>query len=69
MKKTALALAALFALSGAAFAGSADRAADAPKAQTKIVKIEKKTGENAAQDATAKPRLGMDTSPWFIVGM
>ena len=66
MKKTALALAALFALSGAAFAGSA---VDAPQAQTKIVKIEKKTGENAAQDTSAKPRLGMDTSPWFIVGM
>ncbi|MDX8477724.1 DUF680 domain-containing protein [Mesorhizobium sp. VK24D] len=78
MKKTILALAAVLAFSGAAFAGSNQPAKHAPAAcaQTKAnVTLDcSATGSiekaDAAKTQTTKgPRLGMDVNPWFVPGL
>ena len=79
MKKTALALAALIALPGAAFAGtSAVKAnASAPTACTTTATVHakldcaatgsiEKTRPAAENTATGGKRLGIDVNPWSI---
>jgi hypothetical protein len=76
MKKTILALAAVLAFSGAAFAGASQPAKHAPAACTR-------TNANVAVDCTTTgsvekadiktqpkgPKLGIDVSPWFVPGL
>ena len=78
MKNTALALAALLALSGSAFAGEAaksDTAAPAACADTTLKaaldckatgSIEKIRQDTASDGNHAKPRLGIDINPWIM---
>ena len=78
MKKTILALAAVLAFSGAAFAGASQPAKHATTACTLTkpnVKLDgTATGSVEKADAsktqtTKGPRLGMDVSPWFVPGL
>ncbi|CDX11031.1 conserved exported hypothetical protein [Mesorhizobium sp. ORS 3324] len=78
MKKTILALAAVLAFSGAAFAGANQPAKHTPAAcvQTHTnVKLDcTATGSVEKADATKTqstkgPRLGMDVNPWFVPGL
>ena len=78
MKKTILALAAVLAFSGAAFAGANQPAKHAPAAcaETKAgVPLDcTATGSLEKADAgksqaTKGPRLGIDVSPWFVPGL
>jgi hypothetical protein len=74
MKKTALALAALVALTGAAFAGENTRKAPAPAAcaeTTLKAKVDctatgsvEKPADSGKTDAKG-PRLGIDVNPWI----
>jgi hypothetical protein len=77
MKNTALALAALLALSGSAFAGEAAKANAAPAACAETTlkakldckatgSIEKARPHAASVKADAKPRLGIDIDPWIM---
>jgi hypothetical protein len=77
MKKTVLALAALVALSGAAFAGETSKQAPAPAACAETTlkakldctatgSVEKPTDPGKA--ATKGPRLGVDINPWIMPG-
>ncbi|OHV83041.1 DUF680 domain-containing protein [Mesorhizobium sp. ORS 3428] len=78
MEKTILAVAAVLAFSGAAFAGASQPAKHAPAAcaQTRAnVTLDctatgsvEKT-DAAKTQATKGPRLGMDVSPWFVPGL
>ena len=79
MKKTAFALAAIFALSGAAFAGESPKADALPAAcsnatlKTKLDckatgSIEKSATASQADKTGAKPRLGIDIDPWIMPG-
>jgi hypothetical protein len=78
MKKTILALAAVLAFSGAAFAGANRPAKHAPDActQTKAgIQLDcTATGSLEKADAgksqtTKGPRLGIEVSPWFVPGL
>ncbi|RWL50170.1 MAG: DUF680 domain-containing protein [Mesorhizobium sp.] len=77
MKKTILALAAVLAFSGAAFAGASQPAKHASAACNQ-------TNANVALDCTAtgsvekadttktqpkSPKLGIDVNPWFVPGL
>jgi hypothetical protein len=75
MKKTALALAALVALSGAAFAGETHKTATTPGACiettlkgkidcTATGSVEKP--DDSGKAATKGPRLGIDINPWIM---
>jgi hypothetical protein len=75
MKTPALALAALVALSGAAFAGETAKKAPAPAACVETTlkgKIDcTATGSvekpaDSAKAATKGPRLGIDINPWIM---
>lgn len=77
MKKTALALATLVALSGAALAGESHKTGAAPAicADTTLKgkvdctatgSVEKPADSGKA--ATKSPRLGIDINPWIIPG-
>jgi hypothetical protein len=77
MKKTALALATLVALSGAAFAGESHKAGAAPAACadttlkagidcTATGSVEKPADSGKA--AAKGPRLGIDINPWIMPG-
>jgi hypothetical protein len=75
MKKTALALATLVALSGAAFAGESHKTGAAPAAcaeTTLKAKIDctatgsvEKPADSGKADAK-RPRLGIDVNPWIM---
>ncbi|TIQ38568.1 MAG: DUF680 domain-containing protein [Mesorhizobium sp.] len=78
MKKTILALAAVLAFSGAAFAGASQPAKHAPAAcaqtHTNVTLDCTATGSVEKADAskpqtTKGPRLGMDVNPWFLPGL
>ncbi|RUU13198.1 DUF680 domain-containing protein [Mesorhizobium sp. USDA-HM6] len=78
MKKTILALAAVLAFSGAAFAGASQPAKHAPAAcaqtHTNVTLDCTATGSVEKADAsktqtTKGPRLGMDVNPWFVPGL
>ncbi|WFP78344.1 DUF680 domain-containing protein [Mesorhizobium sp. WSM4906] len=78
MKKTVLALAAVLAFSGAAFAGASQPAKHAPAAcvqtHTNVTLDCTATGSvekaDASKTQTIKgPRLGMDVNPWFLPGL
>ncbi|WP_192255497.1 DUF680 domain-containing protein [Mesorhizobium silamurunense] len=78
MKKTILALAAVLAFSGAAFAGASQPAKHAPAAcaqtNTNMTLDCTATGSVEKADAvktqtTKGPRLGMDVNPWFVPGL
>ncbi|TPI16988.1 DUF680 domain-containing protein [Mesorhizobium sp. B4-1-3] len=77
MKKIILALAAVLAFSGAAFAGTHQPAKHAPAAcvqtNTNVVLDCTATGSVEKADAnktqTKSPRLGIDVSPWFVPGL
>ena len=77
MKKTILALAAVLAFSGAAFAGTHQptKHASAACVQTNsnVVLDCTATGSVEKADAgktqTKGPRLGIDVSPWFVPGL
>ncbi|MDG4851013.1 MULTISPECIES: DUF680 domain-containing protein [unclassified Mesorhizobium] len=78
MKKTILALAALLAFSGAAFAGGIQPAKHAPAACTQANTNQAldcaATGSVEKTDAaniqtTKSPRLGIDVNPWFVPGL
>jgi hypothetical protein len=74
MKTTALAFAALVALSGAAFAGEAAKTSTAPAACTQALKakvdctatgsVEK--AQNTGKADAKGPRLGIDVNPWIM---
>lgn len=69
MKTTALALAALVALSGAAFAGEAVKThAPASQAETTAKgKLDYASTGSIEQGKTGNgPRLGVDVSPWIM---
>ena len=79
MKKTAFALAAIFALSGAAFAAESPKTGTLPVAcsdtalKTKLDckatgSIEKAATTPQADKTGAKPRLGIDAYPWIMPG-
>jgi hypothetical protein len=76
MKKTILALAAVLAFSGAAFAGANQPTKHAPAACTQANvtldcgttgSVEK--ADATKHDATKGPRLGIEVSPWFVPGL
>ncbi|AZO11603.1 MULTISPECIES: DUF680 domain-containing protein [unclassified Mesorhizobium] len=76
MKKAILALAAVLAFSGAAFAGANQPAKHAPAscAQTSVKLDCTATGSVEKADAaktqpTSGPRLGIDVDPWFVPGL
>ncbi|TGQ51210.1 DUF680 domain-containing protein [Mesorhizobium sp. M1C.F.Ca.ET.193.01.1.1] len=78
MKKTILALAAVLAFSGAAFAGASQPAKQTPAAcaqSNASVKLDcTATGSVEKADAsktqtTKGPRLGIDVNPWFVPGL
>ncbi|CDX28153.1 conserved exported hypothetical protein [Mesorhizobium plurifarium] len=77
MKKTLLALAAVLAFSGAAFAGAHQPAKHAPAAcvrtNTNVILDCTATGSVEKADAnktqTKSPRLGIDVNPWFVPGL
>ncbi|RWD59398.1 MAG: DUF680 domain-containing protein [Mesorhizobium sp.] len=78
MKKTILALAAVLAFSGAAFAGANQPAKQIPAAcaqtHTNVTLDCTATGSvdkaDAVKTQTIKgPRLGMDVNPWFVPGL
>lgn len=77
MKKTAFALAAILALSGAAFAGEASKTDTLPAACSNATlkaqldckatgSIDKTAATSDASKASAKPRLGIDVNPWIM---
>ncbi|RRI07803.1 DUF680 domain-containing protein [Mesorhizobium tamadayense] len=79
MKKTILALAAVLAFSGAAFAGANQPAKHASSAacvqtHTNVALDCTATGSVEKADAvktqaTKGPRLGIDVNPWFVPGL
>jgi hypothetical protein len=76
MKTTALAFAALVALSGAAFAGEAAKTSTAPAACTQALKakvdctatgsVEKASPVESGKADAKGPRLGIDVNPWIM---
>lgn len=77
MKKTALALAALIALTGAAFAGETHKKAPAPAACVETTlkakvdctatgSVEKGAPADSGKAAPKGPRLGIDVNPWIM---
>jgi hypothetical protein len=77
MKKTALALAALVALSGAAFAGETHQTVAAPAACaetslkadvdcTPTGSVEKAYPAKSGKADAKGPRLGIDVNPWVL---
>jgi hypothetical protein len=76
MKTTALALATLVALSGAAFAGENAKTSTAPAACTQTLKakvdctatgsVEKSRPADSGKADQKGPRLGIDVNPWIL---
>lgn len=70
MRKTALTIAALFALTGAALAENPN--AGAPASEKAPVALDMtKTGSvrDSGSTEAPKPRLGYDGNPWFVTDM
>ncbi len=72
MKKIAIALTTVFALTGASFAGSLDAAAPTTKQEKAPITVDL-TSTQSIRDVQPsdqqQPRLGYEGSPWFITDL
>lgn len=70
MRKSALTLAALFALTGVAFAENPNVGTGAQdKAQTSVDLSTTSSVHDAGSEAKPQPKLGYNDSPWFITNL